>query len=155
MTRAAPFGNEVLIGVPRHERRRLIDAETRRRKSGEWGDWQKFEAPQGLPGGNGWCRDVRTVCKNGVFCVLIRPLPTGGFHLAISSLSQNRPTWWEMQRIKNELCGEEWTAVEVYPPQAEVVDEADMYHLWTMDPLPFTLAYNRTMATTPLKDDAQ
>lgn len=31
------------------------------------------------------------------------------------------------------------TAVEVYPPQSEVVDDADMYHLWIVERLPFSL----------------
>jgi hypothetical protein len=140
-THAKP--NDAIAHLPRHERRRLIETESRRRKSGDWGDWQKFEAPLGLPGANGWARDVRIVCKNDVFCVLIRPLTDGNFHLAISSLSQIRPTWWESQRIKNEIIGESATAVEVYPPQSEVVDEADMYHLWTVGRLPFSIAYKR------------
>lgn len=36
--------------------------------------------------------------------------------------------------------GPEATAVEVYPPHAEIVDDADMYHLWVLAaPLPFSL----------------
>jgi len=74
-----------------------------------------------------------------VFSVLERPV-VGATHLAITSLSGVRPTWWEAQRIKNEIAGEAATAVEVYPPASEVVDEADMYHLWILpDPLPFSL----------------
>ena len=38
--------------------------------------------------------------------------------------------WREFQRIKNELVGEDWTAVEVYPPESEVVDDANIYHLF-------------------------
>lgn len=76
---------------------------------------------------------------NDVFSVLLRPLPNGHVHLMISSLSEIRPDWWEAQRIKNEICGHEATAVEVYPPQSEVVDDANAYHLWTVDRLPFTI----------------
>lgn len=62
-------------------------------------------------------------------------------HLAIASLSGERPTWWEMQRIKDELAGPDAMAVEVYPPAAEVVDEADMFHIWVLpQPLTFGLA---------------
>lgn len=38
--------------------------------------------------------------------------------------------WSSLQRIKNEICGEEYTAVEVYPAQKNLVDEANMYWLW-------------------------
>ena len=65
---------------------------------------------------------------------------SGARHLAISSLSGIRPTWPEAQRMKNELAGDDATAVEVYPPQGEVVDQADMYHLWVLPgPIPFSL----------------
>lgn len=50
--------------------------------------------------------------------------------------------WQEFQRIKNELVGPEWTAVEVYPPQSELVDDANLYHLFCFKNcghLPFTL----------------
>jgi hypothetical protein len=41
-----------------------------------------------------------------------------------------RHSWRDMQRIKNDLLGEQWAAVEVYPPQSLVVDDANIYHLW-------------------------
>jgi hypothetical protein len=103
-----------------------------------WGAWEILEYPDGVLSGRGWLRDVRQVRKNKVFAVLVRPHERG-VHLAVSSPSGIRPTWWEMQRIKNEILGEEATAVEVYPPNSEVVDEADMFHIWSIDPLPFTI----------------
>ncbi len=83
--------------------------------------------------------EIREARKNSVFCVLLRPLAGGTVHLAVGSLSGRRPTFHEMQRIKNEIVGVEATAIEVYPPQSELVDEADMFHLWTVDPLPFSI----------------
>ncbi|MGR9527665.1 DUF7694 domain-containing protein (plasmid) [Priestia megaterium] len=38
----------------------------------------------------------------------------------------------EKQRIKNEIFGEEYTAIEVFPKESELVDEANMYHLWVL-----------------------
>ncbi len=38
--------------------------------------------------------------------------------------------WNAFQRIKNELCGEDSVAVEVYPRQNNLIDEANMYWLW-------------------------
>lgn len=53
-------------------------------------------------------------------------------------------SWPDMQRIKNEIVGPERVAVEVYPDQADVVDQANMYHLWVLPKgfkLPFGLHF--------------
>ena len=114
---------------------------------GEWGLWRITY----LPGGNGWCKEVREVRANNIYAVLIRPfLDEQGnevIHLAIRTASQLEPPWRDMQRIKNEICGEEATAVQVMPPEGELVDEADMYHMWVLsNRLPFTLACRRAAA---------
>lgn len=133
-------GHDILTTVSRNERRRLLAAEERARKSGVWGAWETLTFPRGSTGGSGWAAEFMTAHRNRVFSVLDRTLTDGVRHLAISSLSQIRPTWWEMQRIKNELAGENATAVEVYPPQYQVVDGADMFHLWVLvEALPFGL----------------
>lgn len=41
-------------------------------------------------------------------------------------------TWATKQRIKDELVGAERMAVEVFPARAELVDQADAYHLWVL-----------------------
>jgi hypothetical protein len=51
-------------------------------------------------------------------------------------------SWSDMQRIKNELAGPDRVAVEVYPEESNLVDQANCYHLWIMPPdykLPFGL----------------
>jgi hypothetical protein len=49
----------------------------------------------------------------------------------------------DFQRIKNELIGPEYTAVEIYPPERDLVDTSNQHHLWVFnDPnyeLPFAL----------------
>lgn len=48
--------------------------------------------------------------------------------------------WRQLQQIKNEVCGEERWAVEVYPAESMVVDTSNEYHLWVLcpgDKLPF------------------
>jgi hypothetical protein len=50
--------------------------------------------------------------------------------------------WADKQRIKNDLAGSERIALEVFPAEAELVDEANLYHLWILPPgmsLPFSL----------------
>lgn len=125
--------------LPRNQRRQLLSEEAKRRKTGAWGLWETITFTAGSVG-RGWCADFETAHKNRVFSVLDRTLPDGTRHLAITSLSEIRPSWPEMQRIKDELAGAERTAVEVYPPRAEIVDDADMYHLWVLPhSLNFTL----------------
>lgn len=132
----------VLDRLSRHQREKLLAEEARKRRIGDWGDWRSETFPRGSAG-PGWAADFTNAAVNNVFSVLIRTLGIGAgqtTHLAVSSLSGIRPTFGEMQRIKNELAGPEHTAVEVYPPQSELIDDAPMFHIWVVNPLPFTLA---------------
>ncbi|SDR11222.1 hypothetical protein [Pseudovibrio sp. Tun.PSC04-5.I4] len=132
--------------LTRNEQTQILKHERTNRKIGRWGAWELIEFPKGSIG-RGWAADFGLAHKNKVFSVLDRTLATGVRHLAITSLSGNRPSWPEMQRIKDELAGPEATAVEVYPPKEEIVDGANMYHLWIVTaPLPFTL-YGRNRST--------
>lgn len=40
--------------------------------------------------------------------------------------------WREMQAIKNEVFGREATAIEYYPPESELIDQANIYWLWVL-----------------------
>ncbi|SMF65497.1 hypothetical protein SAMN02982989_3368 [Xaviernesmea oryzae] len=112
---------------------------------GDWGTWRVTELPDGIPGGSGWCKQVRSAKANNLYVVLIRPFYDMDGHLthhcAIRTASNLEPPWRDLQRIKNELFGSEATAVQVMPPVSELIDEADMYHMWVLSSrLPFTLA---------------
>lgn len=51
-------------------------------------------------------------------------------------------SWSDLQRIKNEIVGPDYVALEVYPRVNELTDEANIAHLWVMPKdyvLPFTL----------------
>lgn len=113
--------------------------------NGDWGGWRKTPLPNGIPDGHGWCREIREAWANNLYAVLIRPFADANgeevIHLAIRTISQLEPPWRDMQRIKNEICGEESTAVSVMPPASELIDDADMYHMWVLSSrLPFSLA---------------
>ena len=41
--------------------------------------------------------------------------------------------WRDMQRIKNQLLGEEKEAVQLFPAESRLVDTANQYHLWGFD----------------------
>lgn len=122
-------------------RRAAIHME-RRGLRGDWGKWRVNHLPEGGPG-RGWLRHVTRTYANNLYAVLVRPVETDWglvHHLAIRTASNLEPPWRDKQRIKDELFGESMTAVEVMPPHDEIVDGADMYHLWVFDqPLPFSL----------------
>lgn len=40
--------------------------------------------------------------------------------------------WRELQAIKNEVAGWEREAIEIYPGESRLVDEADQTHLWVL-----------------------
>lgn len=130
-------------GLSKREQQKLIRREKINRARANWGSWQVKEFSEGTVG-RGWAAEFTKAHKNDVFSVLDRTLSNGIRHLAITCLSEVRPSWPEMQRIKDELAGTTATAVEVYPPQAEIVDDAEMYHLWVVTTsLPFSLFDNR------------
>lgn len=64
-------------------------------------------------------------------------------HLWIRRHDGSMPrSWSDLQRIKNDMVGPERVAVEVFPPVSELVDGANMAHLWVLPEghvLPFGL----------------
>jgi hypothetical protein len=56
-----------------------------------------------------------------------------GYCLSIRSEDREaRHDWRHFQRIKNELCGPEYEAVEIYPAESRLVDTANQYYLWVL-----------------------
>ncbi len=56
--------------------------------------------------------------------------PNGWLHLKIKRFdSKDGITWDELQAIKDERFPNH-TAVEIYPPHDEIVNEANIRHLW-------------------------
>jgi hypothetical protein len=58
--------------------------------------------------------------------------------------NDNNPTvpWSDLQRVKNEIMGEDRVAIQVHPPVDELVDDAHIFHLWVLPEgfcLPFGL----------------
>lgn len=47
-----------------------------------------------------------------------------------------RHDWREFQRIKNELVGPEWEAVELYPAEGRLRDPSNMFALWCAPKIP-------------------
>lgn len=38
--------------------------------------------------------------------------------------------WSEIQKIKNEIFGDETTAIEYYPPQSQLINDFNIYWIW-------------------------
>ncbi len=54
-------------------------------------------------------------------------------HLSIKRLDREIiRDWRELQRIKNDLCGAELEAVELFPRESRKVDMSNQYHLYVM-----------------------
>jgi hypothetical protein len=68
------------------------------------------------------------------------PLPeetydqVGFIHLSIKR-HDKKPivNWNHLQRIKNELVGPEYEAVELFPAESRLVNMANQYHLWVIN----------------------
>lgn len=121
--------------------RRLSEANGRRMMLKGWGTWERLPlvSPLGTHAGAG----VTEVWKNNCYIVQFIPYPDGMLRLMVT-VNDGSPvrSWADLQRIKNELVGRERTAVEVFPPDSELVDEARVYHLWVLPEgqrLPFGL----------------
>lgn len=54
-------------------------------------------------------------------------------------------TWSDLQRIKDEIVGSERVGLQVYPPQSELIDQANMYHVWVL-PEGFALPFGLQVA---------
>jgi hypothetical protein len=68
--------------------------------------------------------------RNDRYQVHRRTLPAGWVWLSIHRLSREPcRDWRDLQRIKNQLLGEECEAVELYPAESRLVDSANEYHL--------------------------
>lgn len=126
--------------------RRAFTAQARASRSWEW--HERDLAAFGVHRFPGLTRMKRAVV-NDFYVVQVFDVATAlgnVVHLAVRTADARpqggEPPWRDMQRIKNELCGEELEAVQVYPKQADVMDQANMYHLFVLPPswpLPFGL----------------
>jgi hypothetical protein len=90
------------------------------------------------------------VFKNLDYQVAVRKTPTDmpredgqeGFvnlvHLSIKRLDRKPARdWRDLQRIKNQLLGEDCEAMELFPAESRLVDTANQTHLWGYDDFHF------------------
>lgn len=89
---------------------------------------------------------VEEVWANDIYIVEVWPSPKPSayaFRLQVKRKDKAAiHSWDDLQQIKNEVAGPDKTAVEVYPPEDEVTDTSNIYHLWIIPHdcrLPFSL----------------
>lgn len=125
------------------EQKSILKREAVARATGKWSPWQtvsKEDRDKFLGTKTGWVHDTRAAYRNNIFSVLERLDSSGVIHAAIASLSGIRPTFYEMQRIKDELFGTDSVGIEIYPAAKDVIDGSDMFHLWILPgEIPFGL----------------
>lgn len=98
--------------------------------------WVQHPSPKQLGQGTGWFGELDRVFRQGnEYVVMVRNVETDwGIvqHACIRNADNTDISWAEKQRIKNELFGKESIAIEVFPKESELVDQANMYHLWIL-----------------------
>lgn len=114
-------------------------------------------APPPPSSGEGWFGQIDRAWTNGWYAVLGRPVQTAWgevLHLAVRDLPNGRLLWHELQWIKDRIVGFDRVAVEVYPAAVDLVDDANMFHLWVL-PAGFNLPFNlKEHSTEPPNDPA-
>lgn len=87
--------------------------------------------------------------RNDLYSVFVRHVGRGALHLSFHRHDRGAVRdWRHFQAIKNEVAGPERTAIEIFPPESQLVDAANEYHLWVLPPdfpLPFVMPDKNVM----------
>lgn len=81
-------------------------------------------------------RDMTRAYHNTRYMVMVfddTPVTTGTAIKVMVQKHDNTPMikhWSEMQRIKNEIFGEETVAIEYYPAESQLIDFHNIYWFW-------------------------
>lgn len=71
--------------------------------------------------------------SDGKWIVTKGETPRGMNHLAIHRCDGSVDhDWRELQRIKTAIAGADRWAAELYPPEDQLIDIANQYHLWVL-----------------------
>lgn len=92
-------------------------------------EWTEFEEIHLF----GITEEGERVWLNSRYQVRQNEFPNGITYLSIKRVKKEHiHDWREILRIKNELCGPDREAVELYPGMFRVVDTSNQYHLFVM-----------------------
>lgn len=139
--------------MPNRADRRAVLARARlSERRGAWGDWEEVAIPPGTRSQYG-VPGLWRAFRNAVFSVQVYPRRCEWgevLHLMVRRHDAAAVrSWHDLQRIKSTLpvAGPDRVAVEVYPRDDELVDDANIYHLWLLPAemvLPFGLRRGAT-----------
>jgi hypothetical protein len=101
--------------------------------------WTPFEPGLPIESDNPWVGTKETWVNSRyqvfVYRRTFEGMPFPVVHLSIKT--QDREPirdWRDLQRIKNELCGTESEAAELFPAEDRLSDMANQFHLWVLPP---------------------
>lgn len=101
-------------------------------------------------GWDGWENDI----YYGTLRRYSEGFPIGGgpyMILGISAIDESaRHDWRDFQKIKNDLVGKEWEAVELYPAESRLVDPSNRFYLWCVPQGVFTFGWKERKVQGPV-----
>ena len=107
--------------------------------------WTIEKSPKKLGVSGGWFGELDKVYvdEERKYCVMSRDIMTGWgsvTHVCMRNEDSTDIPWAEKQRIKEELYGNK-TAIEVFPTRKNLIDEANMYHIWIINDKKFKIPF--------------
>ena len=92
------------------------------------------------------------VWENSRYVVVMRDVGGGGegklIWLSIKNADNSaRHDWREFMRIKNDLVGTDVEAVELYPAESRLVDNANQFHLWAVVGFRFPFGFEERLVS--------
>lgn len=118
-------------------------------------DWQKLERVYEMRDGTGKIHKITDehgfeMWGNDLYSVIVRKVVpivfAEGECLWLSIHRRDRAPirdWRHMQRIKNDICGEESEGVELYPCESRVVDTANEYMMFVFPNYTFPFGFTQ------------
>lgn len=97
--------------------------------------WTRWEETKNVIGPDGVrrLREHETLITNSRFTVTRTEMSDGLTWLSFKNKDRTaRHDWRDIQRMKNEICGPEREAVEVYPAESRLHDSANQFHIWVL-----------------------
>lgn len=119
--------------------------------------WTKFQEAtpmrEGFPASLG---DNQRMYANSIYTVIItlrgEVQPDWGMCFELSIRRTDRKAihdWRHFQQIKNELIGEEYFALEVYPAESTLVDSANQYYLYAFEHADVRFGFKERFVAAP------
>lgn len=103
--------------------------------SGSWGQWEDITMDfyEKMLGKFPEVHRLKKYVKNNIYTAQVIDSKEG-LLLGIRRHDQSTDVpWSHKQRIKNEVLGENFQAIEVFPIQDHLVDDANLYWLWVVN----------------------